>query len=131
MSKLMKSNLEEIKQEAISAYLSNDNISVPVIARKFKLGITTLHRALRKNNIRIRTISELKTLTLPNNNIVQEYNRGKSILKLSKEFNISTSPIKRILKEKNIRIRTFYPTKRRYSIDINRNIYLNFRKFNV
>lgn len=110
------------EMEALSAYLSS-KISVSEVARIFSLKETSFHRTINEAGIKKRTLSDLRTIVnLPEKTIIRKYLQGRSLFQLSKQFDLSPTPIKHILKKNGIIIRPqeSYIRARKYPINLKR-----------
>lgn len=90
---------QEEQKLIIDSYINETNLSLEQIAQKFNISSSTVSRIIRINNIpkRSQNIKEKNQ-----EQIIEEYLKGKSKLYLSKKYNTSTEHITKILKENNI-----------------------------
>lgn len=93
-------------KKIISDYV-NEKIDTVEIRKKYKISHERMLKIFKENNIKQRNRSEIVKIKLNKqeiNKIVNDYNNGKSICLIAKEFGFSTPTIKRFLIENNIEI---------------------------
>lgn len=76
---------KEFIQQIINEYINND-ISINQLAKKHNIGYTTVFSWLKKHNIKIKQ-SHKKNIN--DEDIIQAYNDGLSILQINRKFHIS------------------------------------------
>jgi Mor family transcriptional regulator len=81
---------------------------------KYGCSDVTITKTLKDNNVYIRTSGESKTINLPMEKIINEYNNGMSGYEIGIKYNCSNSTIYRKLRENNIDIKSSIdlPTKK-------------------
>lgn len=97
-------NLELPSQEIIDLY--NSGISSTNIGKKYNCSPGTILTLLKKNSVKIRSLSDAIRLKLPDKEIVELYNSGLSMSKLGEKYGCSSPSIGFCLKRNNVKIRS-------------------------
>ena len=84
----------------------NKHISTNKIALEYKIDKATVARILKINNIQLRDRFQFQPTEETKNIIIDAYINGTSLSKLSRQYNTTTSTIRRFLVKNNITITT-------------------------
>ena len=84
----------------------NKHISTNKIALEYKIDKATVARILKLNNIQLRDRFQFQPTEETKNIIINAYINGTSLSKLSRQYNTTTSTIRRFLVKNNITITT-------------------------
>ena len=84
----------------------NKHISTNKIALEYKIDKATVARILKINNIQLRDRFQFQPTEETKNIIINAYINGTSLSKLSRQYNTTTSTIRRFLVKNNITITT-------------------------
>lgn len=98
---------DNTKNSICNQYLNN--VSLEIISKKFNISEYIIKLILKEKDIKYKTINQKqldKALSLKNEIIIAYTIDEKSLLNISKEFNISKLQIKKILQLNNISLRT-------------------------
>lgn len=88
-------------------YLLSLGLSFSEIRRRLKLSLYTIEKLKKKHNFQTKTQKRIATLHYHLDIIISDYQNGKSIYRLSKEYNLHHFTIRRRLVERGIKIRQY------------------------
>tara|TARA_R110000868_G_scaffold4895_2_gene30457 strand:- start:3947 stop:4885 length:939 start_codon:yes stop_codon:yes gene_type:complete len=94
-----KNYSSEIINKILSLY--NEGVSFTKISLELKITKNTVKRILIDKNVWVENRDKVKKIFSVEeiNDIIEKYNKGNSLKKISKIYNVSVTPIKRILNE--------------------------------
>lgn len=105
--------------DLIKTYVE-DGLSLEKIAKKVNASRPTIGKFLKENNLKTkRNLSnEFKNKTDIKNKVIKLYQDGLSLNEISKIYNVSVTPIKKILLQNNIALRSNSEAHQKYDLDI-------------
>lgn len=103
------------EQEKKIAKLYTEKVPVKELAEKYMVDTTTVRKVLRRQNVKLKTIKDLRKFTeKEEKEIIKEYKKGITIDTLSKRYSCQKRTITSVLKRNNITIRNIQYQKKQF-----------------